>query len=395
MTTETPSSRRRVDPHHVPDSRLSPPLQDSIWSDSGNFVHRAGSNDHHHHHHHHHHHDDADTNNDNNTNNKITSTSTNINNDDNDNCHRIPPNIPPLQHSQHPHWSVSTYDYLYGQWNEAIRDLSYQPTKDDTTLSSSSSNDYFDTWFQTIWQQHTSYTTRFYHTVVHLEEMCFHLQLLILSSSSSSSFDLTSHSHADQADTKTTDDDSSRSSSSSSRKVHASIQSLLLLAIFFHDSIYDAHSSTNEEDSAVWFASSFCPRTNLHPLSVQLVVDWILATKHHHHDTTTTTTTRMIPVMDHHATTHHLDPLPLFLDLDLAVLGKTCRAYHQYARLIRQEYSFVPASVYCTKRADILTDFVSHPRIYQTDLFHEAFEERARSNIQQEIQLLRQGIIPS
>ena len=71
-------------------------------------------------------------------------------------------------------------------------------------------------------------------------------------------------------------------------------------------------------------------------------------------------------------------------------------AYQLYSILIRKEYFFVPPDLYCSKRADILELFLTQSkRIYHTTLFYDAFEQRARYNVQQEIQLLRQGIIPS
>ena len=100
-----------------------------------------------------------------------------------------------------------------------------------------------------------------------------------------------------------------------------------------------------------------------------------------------------------------------FLDIDMAVLGKRKHAYLHYAGLIRNEYSFVPKMVYCTERAKILESFFllsknnknknknksntgENKYIYLTNTFREAFEERARENLKEEIQLLRRNIIP-
>jgi len=96
-----------------------------------------------------------------------------------------------------------------------------------------------------------------------------------------------------------------------------------------------------------------------------------------------------------------------FLDIDMAVLGKRKHAYLHYAGLIRNEYSFVPKMVYCTERAKILESFFLLSKynknksntgeikyVYLTNTFREAFEERARENLKEEIQLLRRKIIP-
>jgi predicted metal-dependent HD superfamily phosphohydrolase len=83
----------------------------------------------------------------------------------------------------------------------------------------------------------------------------------------------------------------------------------------------------------------------------------------------------------------------VFLDLDMAVLGKRTDAYLAYAALIRQEFDFVPRDVYCEKRAAILGSFLQQPRIYPSNLFHHALEEQARRNLQTEIDMLNRGII--
>ena len=85
----------------------------------------------------------------------------------------------------------------------------------------------------------------------------------------------------------------------------------------------------------------------------------------------------------------------LFLDLDLSVLGKSNQAYLLYAAAIREEYEHVPASVYCEKRAEILTKFLEKDRLYFTAVFHREMEEQARRNLQVEIEMLRDGRIPS
>ena len=92
-----------------------------------------------------------------------------------------------------------------------------------------------------------------------------------------------------------------------------------------------------------------------------------------------------------------------FLDIDMTVLGKRQNAYLKYASLIRKEFAFVPRDVYCTKRAEILETFLGDGSssskkdkkyIYLTKTFQEAFEERARTNLREEINLLRKNIIP-
>jgi predicted metal-dependent HD superfamily phosphohydrolase len=202
-------------------------------------------------------------------------------------------------------------------------------------------------WFDRIYRQHNE-AGRYYHTAVHLKEMLDYLQRL-----------------SPQEEPML--DDSVRS---------------LRLAIFFHDVVYDPQSNRNEKDSAKLF-EVFCNESKddfsiLPTTTIQnQVVTLILATEAH----------QVIPGTDESLQ-------KIFLDLDMAVLGKDSKAYLAYAALIRKEYSFVPRQVYCEKRAEILQGFLQKPRIYLSPPFHRALEEAARRNLQEELNLLQKGVIP-
>ncbi|OEU08707.1 hypothetical protein FRACYDRAFT_151794, partial [Fragilariopsis cylindrus CCMP1102] len=187
-------------------------------------------------------------------------------------------------------------------------------------------------WFQKLYDQHNE-SGRYYHTMVHLWEM---FQLLdILSSSIESS--------------------STTPASSSSYYIP------MAWAIFFHDVVYDPKSNQNEKDKK--------------PLGEEDDDD----------------------DNDNDEIEFILQMQQYFLDIDMTVLGKRQNAYLQYASLIRKEFAFVPRDVYCTKRAEILETFLgdgNKKHIYLTKTFQEAFEERARSNLREEINLLRKNIIP-
>ena len=159
--------------------------------------------------------------------------------------------------------------------------------------------------------------------------------------------------------------------------VRQSSNQIVILAVFFHDAIYDAKSATNEEDSAKLF-QEFCRDTQCKNEELEArVVQYILLTKSH-----------KIPQDDD-------DPnLALFLDIDMAVLGKEEHAYLHYAGLIRQEYKFVDRSVYCEKRAEILETFLEESHIFVSKPMREALEQRARGNLRKEIELLTSGMIP-
>jgi predicted metal-dependent HD superfamily phosphohydrolase len=196
-----------------------------------------------------------------------------------------------------------------------------------------------DKWFENKIVALHSEPGRFYHTLVHLEEMLGFLELM----------------------TPITDGLNYKSS---------------VLTIFFHDIVYDPKSATNEEDSARLFQDfwkdSQCDQDD--QLKSQVVSN-ILATKHH-------------------SATEGDACTQLLLDMDMAVLGKTKEAYWTYAGLIRREYDFVEHQVYCEKRAQVLQGFLEYPQIYGTKVMGDALETRARDNIRAEIESLQKGHIP-
>ncbi|CAJ1030199.1 hypothetical protein Q4I30_005445 [Leishmania utingensis] len=84
------------------------------------------------------------------------------------------------------------------------------------------------------------------------------------------------------------------------------------------------------------------------------------------------------------------DPLHVFLDLDLAILGHpdadTYR--HRYAENIQREYSHYPRADFLKGRAGFLNDFAQHPQWYKTPYFFYRLEAQARHNTAQESKAL-------
>eukprot|EP00567_Pseudictyota_dubia_P013527 CAMPEP_0197446618 /NCGR_PEP_ID=MMETSP1175-20131217/11527_1 /TAXON_ID=1003142 /ORGANISM="Triceratium dubium, Strain CCMP147" /LENGTH=106 /DNA_ID=CAMNT_0042977765 /DNA_START=306 /DNA_END=623 /DNA_ORIENTATION=+ len=80
----------------------------------------------------------------------------------------------------------------------------------------------------------------------------------------------------------------------------------------------------------------------------------------------------------------------------MSVLAKEPGAYDVYAGLIRREYVHVDKDVYCSKRAEVLTSFLQNGRpIFACEAMREAgLEERARKNVEREVRLLKEGVIP-
>lgn len=145
-------------------------------------------------------------------------------------------------------------------------------------------------------------------------------------------------------------------------------------AIWFHDIIYDTHSSRNEENSADYarFVMKEIEAGDL--LFRAEVVRMIHLTKHGAPDDIALT-----------------EAEKLFLDIDLSILGATPEKFEEYDQNIRKEYAWVPEDFYKTKRAEILTQFLDKPFIFNTEYMRERYDNQARSNLNHKIQLLKEG----
>lgn len=264
---------------------------------------------------------------------------------------------------------------LKEEWHRAVSTLWKIPMDSSSARNENSMN--FDEWFQQLYQRHTE-RQRYYHTAAHLHEMMQYLSVLE---------SLVAAAQRDSA------------------KAIVPLGSLdriaLCLAIFFHDAIYDPKSAHNERDSQKLYetfwkeAHAACESKLSETIMLQLqhrVSTLILATEKH----------QILAVSDNEELPSHphfrwnlSDLQKMFLDIDMAVLGKKQKAYLAYAGLIRQEYIHVSPEVYCSKRAEILQGFVNRSTpIFLTSLMYEVLEEGARSNLCAEIAMLREGRIP-
>lgn len=141
----------------------------------------------------------------------------------------------------------------------------------------------------------------------------------------------------------------------------------LLMAIFYHDAVYNVLFSDNEEKSAR-LAQSELHKLHFPAEIIEHCTQLIIATKQHQ--------PADYPDSD------------LLLDLDLAILGSSWDNYLEYTRKIRREYSVFPGILYKPGRKKVLEKFLERPFIYQTETFRRDFEQIARANLQMEISLL-------
>lgn len=152
-------------------------------------------------------------------------------------------------------------------------------------------------------------------------------------------------------------------------RMHVKHPEIIELAIWFHDVIYDTRSHDNEVCSASW-ARHAMQTMRIDTDVIRPVEQCILATQRH----------ELPPA--------YFEDLPLFLDLDLAILGAQEECYRRYSQAIRAEYDWVPEHAYRPGRMEILKRFIARPSLFFTPEMVARLEARARQNIEWELQEL-------
>ena len=140
---------------------------------------------------------------------------------------------------------------------------------------------------------------------------------------------------------------------------------VIQLAAWFHDYVYNPQASDNEIKSAI-YAVQTLRELNIAPEVIESVRSIILSTQQHQ------------PVID------TADCL-IFLDLDLAILGASFGEYKKYALAIRQEYGWLSDRDYQQGRTRVLADFIAREKIYLTNYFYCRLEKTARVNLAAEM----------
>lgn len=135
------------------------------------------------------------------------------------------------------------------------------------------------------------------------------------------------------------------------------------ISIFYHDIIYQVSRKDNEAKSADYAKNLFKNKE----INMQIIKDLILATK------------------DHNAKTNDEK---FMVDFGLSILGQNGESYLEYCKKIRKEYRIYPNLIYNPGRKKVLMHFLEKERIFQTDIFYQQFEKKARLNLQTELDSL-------
>ena len=141
---------------------------------------------------------------------------------------------------------------------------------------------------------------------------------------------------------------------------------VVIFAIVYHDVVYNTLKSNNEEKSAE-VAIRKLTEISFPENLINRCKQIILATKKHERAEVETN---------------------LFTDADLSILGADRETYKEYAAKIRREYSIYPDLMYNPGRKKVLKHFLDMPNIYKTKEFSEKYEQKARTNMQAELDTL-------
>ncbi|MDF2455480.1 MAG: hypothetical protein K0R51_1473 [Cytophagaceae bacterium] len=137
--------------------------------------------------------------------------------------------------------------------------------------------------------------------------------------------------------------------------------------LYYHDIVYNALNSDNEEKSAE-LAEKRMKQLSMPAEMIEKCKAQILATKKHLDNSDTDTN--------------------YFTDADLSVLGQDWEIYAEYYQNVRKEYSVYPNLIYNPGRKKVLKHFLEMGRIYKTEYFYSKFEKQAKQNLQKELELL-------
>jgi predicted metal-dependent HD superfamily phosphohydrolase len=143
---------------------------------------------------------------------------------------------------------------------------------------------------------------------------------------------------------------------------------VVAFSVFYHDIIYNVLRKDNEPRSAK-LAVKRLQALSVPPEKREQIKLYIEATQTH-----------AITA----AVTHTTD-LQLFLDFDMSILGADWAAYEAYTHQVRREYRIYPDKIYYPGRKQFLQHCLQAAHIFQTPVFHERYEARARENMAREL----------
>jgi predicted metal-dependent HD superfamily phosphohydrolase len=139
-----------------------------------------------------------------------------------------------------------------------------------------------------------------------------------------------------------------------------------LIAIWYHDVVYDPHASDNERQSA-YVAVSDMSNAGMKSNSIDVVEQIILDTQNH------------LPTIGQSR---------LVIDLDLMGLADPVNSYFETGKLVRKEYVHLLDEQWQIGRRKFVEKFLGRNHIFQTSWGIEHFERGTFNNLTRELELL-------
>lgn len=298
--------------------------------------------------------------------------------------------------------STSDVPLVHQAWQKCVDRLCPPLSTDDSTRL----------FHQYIYDRYTE-PQRHYHTLQHLEEMLGYLAKYERDHGWLGDYvsALSIPAAATAAETSRAELDPS---SPHSVVRHDWMGTVLLLSILFHDVVYDPKRSDNEEVSAEVALDFLSATAELYKTSCENLVtaaedvaassatlpllwadpaaadfvrattkDYILKTKVHLSVEPTEKLRLSAPPSPSTVERTHDDPLHVFLDLDLSILGHADPEVYRerYAANIQREYSHHPRIDFVRGRSAFLNSFLGNPQWFKTPYFFALLEAQARKNI--------------
>ncbi len=143
----------------------------------------------------------------------------------------------------------------------------------------------------------------------------------------------------------------------------------LLVALAFHDAVYDPRALDNEARSARWAAEALSEHGAKREVA-RRVEALVLNTRAHEAEA---------------------GDAALLSDIDLAVLGADAEGYGHFEAGVAEEFAWVDPEQYRAARRRVLARFLARPRIFRTEAMYARFEAKSRRNLARAIEALSSG----
>ena len=139
----------------------------------------------------------------------------------------------------------------------------------------------------------------------------------------------------------------------------------VLLAAWFHDAVYDGQADDEERSARL-------AERELVEAPATLAAE----------------VARLVRLTRTHRPADDDRPGSVLCDADLAILAADEDRYASYVRGVRSEYTHVPDRDFAAGRAAVLRDLLAKPSLFHTAFGRAHWEERARRNVQRELERL-------